>query len=344
MLEHGWPADRPDLDQWLDEMTSTGWIELVETAASKPTGVLEDPAELAPDSPYRHIDGMRTMTPLYLARALQRQAAGDPAEMQKTVAVWLAVVRTTRKDTLVAPTLVSRGMELQVYHALDRWLERLDGHPELLRAALAAVLDHERTDPYDPQSVQFAHQVVARNAVLAPSRWLPDYFDVQRQGRRDRSGSRQPDGRDGGEPGRASPGRSRGRRSGCGARSGWATEPGRSREQDELMRGLPGWSAFLTSDWASRPEFQEGHKLVVAARRAAILKLAAPAARGRDGNAARVARRTGAEVPAGGARRPVRRQAVSLPGVRRREDHAKPAGTGRVRVPAPAAGCRPDRG
>jgi hypothetical protein len=274
VLEHGWPVDRPDLGEWLDGMTATGWVEVAEEAARKPTGVLEDPTELAPLSPLRNIDAMRTMTPLYLARALQRQAAGDPAAMSKAVAAWLAVVRTTRNDSLAISTLVSRGMELQVYQALDRWLERLDGRPDLLRAALAAVREHERTDPYDPQAVQLAHQVVARNAVLAPSGWMPNYFDEIRHGHRDRSGIASPTAETEANlvafawtvPWE----KERLRRA-----VGLGNKPGRSREQNDLMRGMPGWSVIQTSDWASRPQFQDGHKLVVAARRAAILKLAA---------------------------------------------------------------------
>lgn len=273
VLERGWPAGRPDLKEWLDAMCSTGWIEQAETAAGKPTGVLEDPVELAPDSPLRHIDGMPTMTLLYLARALQRQADGDPAAVPRAVAVWLAVVRTTRNDTLVAPTLFSRRMELQVFLALDRWLERLDGHPELIRAVLAAVLEHERTDPYDPQSVLLAQQVVARNAVLAPSRWLPNYFDVQRQGRRDSSGIASPTAETEANLvafAWAVPWEKERLRRAVGL----GNKPGRAREQVELMRGMPGWSMILLSDWASRPDFRDGHKLVVAARRAAMLKLA----------------------------------------------------------------------
>ncbi|HET6575819.1 MAG TPA: hypothetical protein VFG68_19615, partial [Fimbriiglobus sp.] len=272
VLEHGWPADRPDLKEWLDEMGSTGWAEAAEAAARKPTGVLEDPAELSPVSPLRHIDGMPTMTLLYLARALQRQADGDPDAVPRAVAVWLAVVRTTRNDTLVFPTLVSRRMELQVYLALDRWLERLDGHPELLRAALTAVREHERTDPYDPQSVLLAQQVVARNAVLAPSRWLPKYFDIQRGSGNQGSVASATAETEANLVGFAwaVPWEAERLRRAVGL----GNKPGRSREQVELMRGLPGWSMTLMSDWAARSDFREGHKLVLTARRAAMLKLA----------------------------------------------------------------------
>ena len=274
VLDRGWPDDRPDLKQWLDEMTASGWVEVVEAAALKPTGVFEDPAELAPNSPLRGLDGLGTMTHVYLARALQRQAAGDPAEMPRAVATWLSIVRTVRKDTLAITTLVSRGMESQVYLALHRWLERLDGRPDLLRAALAAVREHDRTDPFDPQAVRLAHQVVARNAVLAPSQWLPNYFDVQRQGIRNTSGiasvTAETEANLVGFAWTVPWERERLRRA-----VGLGNSPDRRREQVEFTRGMPGWSVFLIDDRALRAEFADGHKSVTAARRAAILKLAA---------------------------------------------------------------------
>lgn len=278
VLETGWPADRPGLDRWMAQVVQGGWVESVEPLAARPAGVLEDPAELAPGSPPRYIDGVGAMTPVYLARALQLQAAGDPAAVPKAAAVWLAVVRTTRKDTTAVPTLVSRGMEHQVYQALDRWLERLDGRPDLLRQALTAVLDHDRLDPYDPQAVQLAEQVIARNAVLAPSRWLPNYFDEMRQGYREPGGT-------------ASPvadmeanlvtfawavpwEKERLRRV-----VGLGNSPGRTQTQRALMRGMPGAAAIAgygpRGDPAYQPQFQDGRKHLLAARRAAALKLAA---------------------------------------------------------------------
>src|SRR5205823_4349198 len=104
-LETGWPADRPDLDRAMARALANGWVEVVEPLASRPTGVLEDPVDYAPDSPFRYIDAVRAMTPAYLARALQLQADGHPEAFPKALAVWLSVIRTTRKDTLVVPTL-----------------------------------------------------------------------------------------------------------------------------------------------------------------------------------------------------------------------------------------------
>jgi ABC-type transport system involved in multi-copper enzyme maturation permease subunit len=278
VLESGWPADRPDIDRWMSQVVQGGWVEVVEPLAARPAGVLEDPAELAPDTPLRHLDGMRAMSLVYLARALQLHAGGDPAAVPKAVAVWLAVVRTTRNDALMPPTLESRWMEFQVYQVLDRWLERLDGRPELLRAALTAILDHDRLDPYDPQAVQLAHQVVARNGVLAPSRWLPNYLDEFRQGYRDRSGMPSPAadtetnlvGFAWAVPWE----KKRLRRA-----VGLGNRPGRTQERQAVMRGIPGGSILLvtdsTGDPAYQPRFEDGHKLVLAARRATALKLAA---------------------------------------------------------------------
>jgi hypothetical protein len=270
VLENGWPKDRPDLTQWLDAMTATGWIASLETAAAKPTGVLEDPAELAPMTPLRNIDGMRQLFPLYLARALQRQSAGDPAEMPKTLAVALATIRTTRKDTIRVSVLVSNGMELQTYQALDRWLERVAGRPDLLRQALAAGQEMERTDPYDPRAVLLAEQVVARNAVLAPSRWLAKYFDELRQGRADGtlSPTAEAEANLVGFAWAVPWERERLRRT-----IGLGNSPGREPMESALLRGMPGWF-MLVNRGPGRQNISDGRNLVLAARRAAMLKLA----------------------------------------------------------------------
>ncbi len=273
VLEQGWPADRPDLDRWMNRMFAPGWEAHLEEMAKKPAGVLEDPNDLAIDSQLRYVDGVRQMTVLYLARALKRQADGEPAAFPHSMSVWLAAVRTTRNNTLAVSVLVSRAMEYLVYQALDRWLERLDGRPDLLRAALAAVQEHDRQDPFDPQAVRLAEQVVVRNSVTAPSRWLPRYLDGVGPGG-DRSGLASPQSETEANVvafGWAVPWEKERLRRVVGL----GNRPGRARQVAEYLRGAPGVGLFAEFDQTSRPQFLDGHKQVLAARRAAALKLAA---------------------------------------------------------------------
>jgi hypothetical protein len=274
ILAAGWPADRPELARWLDQMFATQWIEALQTAAAKPIGVLEDPNELTIDSELKNSDPVRVMNLLLLAQALRKQADGDPAAFPSTAKLCLATQRTAGHDTLLVPTFIARSMEWQVYVALDRWLERLNNRPDLLRTTLAAILEHDRRDPFDPRAVQLAQQVIVRNAIHAPGRWLPRYLDGFRPGwQLSRFGTASPAAEAQGAlvsfawtvPWE----KERLRRV-----IGLANRPGRWMREAEYLRGVPAWEYLAQPDAATRPELVEGEKLILAQRRGAILKLA----------------------------------------------------------------------
>ncbi len=181
-LDLGWPSDKPDHDRWLDSMFASGWDETIATVVDKPAGILEDPNEHNFNSQLRHTIPIRIMMELLLVRALRDQQRGNTVAVPDAVTISLAVIRTARNNTLAWPVGNSFAMERSVYRAIDRWLEQLDRQPALLRAVLAAILDHERRDPYDLHAIQLAHQVVARNLILGPGRSLPKYLDGTRPG------------------------------------------------------------------------------------------------------------------------------------------------------------------
>lgn len=181
-LEVGWPTDRPDLDDWTDQAFATGWDQQFFDAAKKPVGVLEDPNEMTYATPFKHLDSLHKMGPLFLARGLQKQARGDPAAFVDVLDAWLAAVRTMRNNSVAVSVNHARMQELLAYQALDRWLERLDGRPDLLRRALLIVQQHNARPPFDPQTVRLAQQVVVRSSVDFPSRWVARYLDEIRPG------------------------------------------------------------------------------------------------------------------------------------------------------------------
>jgi hypothetical protein len=274
ILAAGWPTDRPELGRWLDQMFATKWTEPLRAAAAKPIGVLEDPNELTIDSELKNSEPVRVMNLLLLAQALRQQAGGDPAAFPPAARLCLATQRTAGHDTMLIPTLIARGMEWQVYVALDHWLEELHNRPDLLRAALAALLEHDRLDPFDPRAVQLAQQVVARNAIHAPGRWVPRYLDGFRPGwQLDRFG------------GASQAAEAQGSLVSFAWTVPWekerlrrviglANRPGRWQREAEYLRGVPAWEYLAQRDAATMPGLVEGEKMLLAQRRGAMLKLA----------------------------------------------------------------------
>ncbi|OWK46734.1 ABC transporter permease [Fimbriiglobus ruber] len=176
----GWPADRPDLDKWMAGMFTVHWDDALKDFPTKPIGVFENPNELSFSYQWRPTDALRMMTPVYLGRGLQRQSQGDQAAFPATLETWLAVLRTAQNKTLAPVVQTAWQSELLTHDATDRWLEHLDGRPDLLQKALRLYLAHEQQDPYDPKTEKLAHEVVTRYAVVAPSRWMPQHLEQLR--------------------------------------------------------------------------------------------------------------------------------------------------------------------
>ncbi|MFO0847871.1 MAG: hypothetical protein U0871_04810 [Gemmataceae bacterium] len=193
----GYPRNRPDFDRWLTRAAQptpdgASWERMLAEAAAKPTGVLEDPNEMTIDTGPRHVRSLHGLGGVYLARGLLAQHNGDPEDFARRLPVWLATLRTARKQTIATVQATGYAYERSMYQAVDRWLDRLDGRPDLLRVALAAVLAHDAADVIHPEQTRLAEQVVAWNAVSYPALWLPRYLDSLRPweaGRWDRLGT-----------------------------------------------------------------------------------------------------------------------------------------------------------
>ena len=277
-LEVGWPADRPDLDDWTDKAFATGWDRLFFDAAKKPTGVLEDPNDMTYATPLKNLDAFQKMAPLFLARGLQKQARGDPAAFVEVLDAWLAAVRTVRNNSVLVSVNYGRVFEAMAYQALDRWLERLDGRPDLLRRALQVVRDHEARPPFDPQTVRLAQQVVVRNGVDFPSRWAARYLDELRPGGYRRSWESSGTVSVASETEANFVGfawavpweKERHRRA-----VGLGNVPGGEVQQIQYLDGLPGMMALIRyPTFVANRSLTEYENTILAPRRAAVLKLA----------------------------------------------------------------------
>lgn len=168
---HGWPADRPDADAWLDGLFTSDWDKPLYVAATKPLGVIEDPTAQYVNSPLAAFDVLQEMPLVLLARGLQGQARGDPAAYVRCLDAALALARNARHKSTAWYAQAGRRVETQALESLDRWLERLAGRPDLLRQALGVLARHEAAVPTDPTATWLAGRTVVRNTVTAPSGW-----------------------------------------------------------------------------------------------------------------------------------------------------------------------------
>lgn len=142
-ITKGWPKGNAGLDQWMDQVVASTWPADLARAAELPLGLVEDPRRLTVDSAMPALHPARQAGTLLLAHGLRRQAAGDDAAFVADLRVSLAVARNLRNHGIIIAVHISQGLENDCKQALDRWLERLSGRPDLLRQALDALLAHE---------------------------------------------------------------------------------------------------------------------------------------------------------------------------------------------------------
>ncbi len=102
------------------------------------------------------------------------QARGDPAAFLEHLETGLALVRQVRhlEPSPLYPHAVSA--ELDLLRGVERWLERLDGRPDLLRRALELLRRHEQATVKEGDNALRADYLVAMNAVKVaggPDSW-----------------------------------------------------------------------------------------------------------------------------------------------------------------------------
>jgi hypothetical protein len=177
VTEHGWKAADALLGDFLDRTFATDdWARKLADAAAQPTGTLLAPRGTTPAlvAPEFRIAG--TAATLLAARGLQLQEAGQPEAFLDHLETGLALARTERHFADNVGAIRSASVEATLCRGVERWLERLDGRPDLLRRALALLTSHLNAPRPDPEIMRRVELLTMTNAFADPA-------DVPRSGR-----------------------------------------------------------------------------------------------------------------------------------------------------------------
>jgi hypothetical protein len=110
---------------------------------------------------------------LFAARGLQLQKIKDnPAVFVDHLAISLAIVRNLQNHNPSLSALYAENIESRQIDALTRWLEQLDGWPDLLARAAQALHQHRVWLPADYHDQQLADYLIGLNSLDTPEKWL----------------------------------------------------------------------------------------------------------------------------------------------------------------------------
>lgn len=165
VVQRGWPGGNPELGRWLDTQFEDEWYQMVKRAADQPPGIMERPVDLTVLSQPRTLEPAKTIAALLAARGLQRQAAGDPADFVDQLRLGLNLARNLRRQSIFVTVYTSWVIERTLFQGLERWLENLEDHPDLLRGALRQLLEHEAALPIDFTENVLAEYLVAMQSL-----------------------------------------------------------------------------------------------------------------------------------------------------------------------------------
>jgi hypothetical protein len=158
VLKHGWSDKNREAVEWLDALLQDNWMADLAEVPDLPPGVFENPRLLTLASNLDKVQAARTLASVLAIHGLRRQAAGDDAVFVENFRIGLAVARSLQHDSPVIASLVGRAIEGNILlSGLDRWLEKLRGHPELLKRVLQALVRYEADlpDEREPHRADF---------------------------------------------------------------------------------------------------------------------------------------------------------------------------------------------
>jgi hypothetical protein len=167
-LENGWPADDHDLAVWLDKMYAGDWAPMLKKAADLPMGPFDDVRNMTVNSLLPATQPAREVAVILAVRGLQKQAAGDNELYVENLRIGLSLSRSLRDRTPGVDLLVGRWVENVLLTGLDRWLEKLDGRPDLIRQALDLLSRHLDETADDGKDRELIEYLITKNTFEDP--------------------------------------------------------------------------------------------------------------------------------------------------------------------------------
>jgi ABC-type transport system involved in multi-copper enzyme maturation permease subunit len=171
VLDHGWSGDDPELAAWLNKIIAGEWVGMLKETADMPPGMVEDMRNLTNWSRQPVAENSQRITISLAARGLQRQASGDDATFVQNLRIALGLSLAMRHRAPPLDVYCGRESEVLLLKALDRWLERLHGRPDLLHQALD-VLSQYVDAPKGDDEMDLMDDLTIMNMVNDPIPWL----------------------------------------------------------------------------------------------------------------------------------------------------------------------------
>jgi hypothetical protein len=160
----GWPNHPSDLGDKLDAQFQKEWYRHVKSAADAPVGVVEDAKLLTINSRMGRWDLLPSLNQVLMVRGLQMQARGQHDVFVEHLRIGLALSRNVQNHAPPPFIRIGREAELVCINALDRWLERLTSHAELLERVRDILLQHMAQLPSAIDVLMTAY-LIARNTL-----------------------------------------------------------------------------------------------------------------------------------------------------------------------------------
>jgi hypothetical protein len=166
VVAYGWKARTADLGLFLDKLFADAWARDLARAVDYPTGVFVDPRTTTINTLLPELNAVYSAAIWLGARGLQQQASGDPAAFVDHLRTGLSVSRNLRRKSVYLAAIVSANAERNMVAPVERWLERLNGRPDLLRRALTILQQQANEPPTDIEGARAAELLVLRNTFL----------------------------------------------------------------------------------------------------------------------------------------------------------------------------------
>jgi hypothetical protein len=171
-VREGWPQSSAPLDEWMGRLFDAPWVAELRTAAELPRGVLRLPSELRDEQSLVRLFAAANAGTVLAGHGLWQQAHGHPEAFVEDLHTGLALSRHVQHHADRMVFDIGRSITLSFRLALDRWLMRLSGRPDLLRQVVAELERHEAETVRNGDDTFVASYLIARENLEHPEQAL----------------------------------------------------------------------------------------------------------------------------------------------------------------------------